>query len=155
MSDPHIHEAITTDGVTVRGAVHGQGPPLVFVHGSQGDGDLGWQPLLPHLTGRFTAHLPGRRGRGLTEDHPDHTLGRMVDDLIAYVDSVEVAPGVVGWSAGATSPMPSSSAGSRRPCWCCTDRPPGPSSAPPPGTSPTTSRTRGSRPSPAPGTPPR
>ncbi len=102
MSDPHIHEAITTDGVTVRGTVHGQGPPLVFVQGSLGDGDLDWQGLLPHLTGRFTGHLRSRRGRGLTEDHPDHTLGRMVDDLIAYVDSVEVAPGVVGWSAGAT-----------------------------------------------------
>jgi len=74
----------------------------VFVHGSLGDGDLDWEALLPHLTGRFTCHLPSRRGRGLTDDHPDHRLGRMVDDLITYVDSVEVAPGLVGWSAGAT-----------------------------------------------------
>jgi pimeloyl-ACP methyl ester carboxylesterase len=92
----------TTDGVVIGGTVHGQGPPLVFVHGSLGDGDLDWQALLPHLTGRFTCYLPSRRGRGLTADHPDHSLGRVVDDIIVYVDSIQGPTGLVGWSAGAT-----------------------------------------------------
>jgi pimeloyl-ACP methyl ester carboxylesterase len=102
MSIQRTHDVATTDGVTIRGTVHGQGPPLVFVHGSLGDGDLAWQALLPHLTGRFTCHLPSRRGRGFSDDHPDHSPGRVVNDIIAYVDSIEVPTGLVGWSAGAT-----------------------------------------------------
>jgi pimeloyl-ACP methyl ester carboxylesterase len=102
VSNQRSHEMTTTDGVVIGGTVHGQGPPLVFVHGSLGDGDLDWQALLPHLTGRFTCYLPSRRGRGLTADHPDHSLGRVVDDIIVYVDSIQGPTGLVGWSAGAT-----------------------------------------------------
>jgi pimeloyl-ACP methyl ester carboxylesterase len=102
VSNRRTHEVTTTDGVVIGGTVHGQGPPLVFVHGSLGDGDLDWQALLPHLTGRFTCHLPSRRGRGLTADHADHSLARHIDDIIAYVDSIEGPTGLVGWSAGAT-----------------------------------------------------
>ena len=101
MGNQRTHYVTTTDGVTIGGTVHGQGPPLVFVHGAVGDGDLDWQALLPHLTGRFTCHLPNYRGRGLSDDHPDLSFGRMVDDFIAYLDSLGQAAGVVGWSAGA------------------------------------------------------
>jgi pimeloyl-ACP methyl ester carboxylesterase len=102
MSNQRTHDVTTDDGVTIGAAVHGQGPSLVLIHGSQGDGDLDWQALLPHLTGRFTCYLPSRRGRGRTGDHPDHRLVRVVDDIVAYVDSIEGSPGLVGWSAGAT-----------------------------------------------------
>ena len=102
MSDHRTHHVTTTDGVTIGGVVHGRDSPLVFVHGSLGDGDLDWQALLAHLSDRFTCHLPSRRGRGLTGDHPDHRLARMVDDIRAYVDSIEGPTGLVGWSAGAT-----------------------------------------------------
>jgi pimeloyl-ACP methyl ester carboxylesterase len=96
-----IHRVTSTDGVTIGGTVHGQGPPLVFWHGAIGDGDLDWQALLPHLTGRFTCHLPSMRGRGLSGDHHDLSLGQRVDDVLAYVDSIGEATGLVGWSAGA------------------------------------------------------
>jgi pimeloyl-ACP methyl ester carboxylesterase len=102
MSAQRTHSVITTDDVTIVGTVHGQGPPLVFVHGSMGDGDIDWEALLPHLTERFACYLPSRRGRGLTGDDPDHSLGRMVTDIIAYVDSIGAPTGLVGWSAGAT-----------------------------------------------------
>jgi len=101
MSNQRTHYVTTTDGVTIGGTVHGQGPPLVFVHAGLGDGDLDWQPLLPHLTGRFTCHLPSQRGRGLSGDHPDLSFGRMVEDIITYVDSIEEPTGLVGWSEGA------------------------------------------------------
>jgi len=71
MSNQRSHYATTTDGVTIGGTVHGQGPPLVFVHGMMADGDTDWKALLPHLTGRFTCHLPSYRGRGLSGDHPE------------------------------------------------------------------------------------
>ncbi len=101
MSNQRTHYVTTTDGVTIGGTVHGQGFPLVFVHGIIGDGDLDWQALLPHLARRFTCHLPSYRGRGLSGNHPDLSPGRMADDVLAYVDSIEASTGLVGWSAGA------------------------------------------------------
>jgi pimeloyl-ACP methyl ester carboxylesterase len=95
------HHITTTDGVTIAGRVHGQGPPLVFLQGAMGDGDLDWQALLPYMTGRFTCHLPSMRGRGLSGDHPDLSLGRVIDDFLAYVDSIGQPTGLVGWSGGA------------------------------------------------------
>jgi pimeloyl-ACP methyl ester carboxylesterase len=96
------HHVTTTDDVTIGGTVHGHGRQLVFVHGVMGDGDIDWQPLLGYLTSRYTCHLPSLRGRGLSGDHPDHSTGRRVDDVLAYVDSLGEPTGLVGWSAGGT-----------------------------------------------------
>ena len=101
MSNQRTHYVTTTDGVTLGGTVHGQGRPLVFLHGIIGDGDLDWQALLPHLTGQFTCHLPSNRGRGLSGDHPDLSSGRMVEDVLTYIGSLGQPAGLVGWSAGA------------------------------------------------------
>ena len=101
MSSERSHSVTTTDGVTIGGRVHGEGSPLVFVHGMLADGDTDWQALLPHLTGRFTCYMPSYRGRGLSGDHPDLSPGRMVEDILAYVDSIEAPIGLVGWSSGA------------------------------------------------------
>ncbi|MBF8185227.1 alpha/beta hydrolase [Nonomuraea sp. K274] len=101
MKTQRTHYVTTTDGVTIGGTVHGQGRPLVFLHGGIGDGDIDWDRLLEHLTGRFTCHLPSMRGRGLSGDHPDLSPGRQVDDVLAYVDSIGGPTGLVGWSAGA------------------------------------------------------
>jgi pimeloyl-ACP methyl ester carboxylesterase len=100
MSNRRTHYVTTTDGVAIGGTVHGHGTPLVFLPGGIGDGDLDWHALLGHLTGRFTCYLPSLRGRGLSGDHPDLRLRRLVDDLVAYVDSIGEATGLVGWSAG-------------------------------------------------------
>ena len=101
MSTQRTHYVTTTDGVTIGATVHGQGPPLVFLHGMLGDGDIDWDPMVGHLTGRFTCHLPSQRGRGLSGDHPNLSYGRQLDDFLAYVDSIEAPTGLVGWSGGA------------------------------------------------------
>ena len=101
MSNQRTHYVTTSDGVTIGGTVHGEGPPLVFLQGAIGDCDLDWNRVVGHLTGRFTCHLPSLRGRGLSGDHPDLSLGRMVDDVLAYVDSLGEPTGLVGWSGGA------------------------------------------------------
>jgi pimeloyl-ACP methyl ester carboxylesterase len=100
MDEGRTHHTTTTDGITIAGSVHGQGPPLVFVHGILGDGDSDWQGLLPHVADRYTCHLPSTRGRGLSDDHPDHGRGRLVEDIVAYVDSLGEPTGMVGFSSG-------------------------------------------------------
>jgi pimeloyl-ACP methyl ester carboxylesterase len=102
MSNQRTHYVTTTDGVTIGGTVHGHGPPLVFLQGIIGDGDLDWNALLPHLTGRFTCYLPSMRGRGLSDDSSDLSIGRQANDILAYIDSIEAATGLVGWSGGAS-----------------------------------------------------
>ena len=89
MSNKRTHFVTTSDAVTIGATVAGQGPSLVFLQGIMGDGDLDWHSVLPHLTGRFTCHLPSLRGRGLSGDHPDLSIGRLVEDVLAYVDSIE------------------------------------------------------------------
>lgn len=102
MSDRRIHNVTTADGVTIGGTVHGQGPPLVFLQGVLGDGDIDWRTLVPHLIDRFTCLLPSMRGRGLSTDHLDLSLGRVIDDYLTYVESIGEPAGLVGWSGGAS-----------------------------------------------------
>ncbi|HEX2027891.1 MAG TPA: alpha/beta hydrolase [Nitriliruptorales bacterium] len=111
------HHVTTTDGVIIGATVHGQGPPLVFLHGMLGDGDIDWNRLVGHLTGRFTCHLPSQRGRGLSGDHPDLSYGRQVDDFLAYVDSIGEPTGLVGWSGGAWPVLARQRSPTRWPRW--------------------------------------
>src|SRR6266511_3846963 len=98
MSNQRTHYVTTTDGVTIGGTVHGQGPALVFLQGAVGDGDLDWQRVLAHLTDQYTCHLPSLRGRGLSGDHPDLSPSRIVEDFATYTDSIGEPVGLVGWS---------------------------------------------------------
>lgn len=101
MNNQRTHYVTTTDGVTIGGTVHGTGPALVFLQGIIGDSDLDWGATIGHLTDRFTCHLPSMRGRGLSGDHFDLGLDRLVADFVAYVESIGEPTGVVGWSGGA------------------------------------------------------
>lgn len=100
MDDGRTHEITTADGVTIAGTVTGQGPPLVFSPGGIGDAELDWQAMLPYLTDRFTCFTPSLRGRGLSGDHTSLGVHQLIDDLVAYVDSIAEPAGLVGWSAG-------------------------------------------------------
>jgi pimeloyl-ACP methyl ester carboxylesterase len=102
MSSQRTHYVTTTDGVTIGATVHGQGPTLVFLQGAVGDGDIDWNRVVEHLTGRFTCHLPSMRGRGLSSDHPDLSVRRQIDDALTYIDSIGEPIGLVGWSGGAS-----------------------------------------------------
>lgn len=97
-----IHRATSDDGTQIAGSVQGRGPPLVLVHGGLDDGELSWGRILPFLTERFTCYVPSTRGRGLSEDHPDHRPERHVEDLTTYVDSIGEPVGLVGHSIGGT-----------------------------------------------------
>jgi len=100
MNSQRTHYVTTTDGVTIGATVQGQGPPLVLLQGAVGDGDIDWNRVVEHLTGRFTCHLPSLRGRGLSGDHPNLHSSRILEDFATYVDSIGEAAGLVGWSGG-------------------------------------------------------
>lgn len=102
MDTDRIHRAISHDGTQIAGRVHGQGPPLVLVPGGPADGETGWPALLPLLTDRFTCFAINTRGRALSDDHPDHSRERLVEDVVAFVESIGDAVMLFGHSAGGT-----------------------------------------------------
>lgn len=98
MTHERIQQAVSADGTQIAGRVRGRGPALVLVHGGIGDGEVAWEALLPHLTNRFTCYLPSTRGRGLSNDNPDHSPPRLVEDVTAFVESIGEPVSLVGWS---------------------------------------------------------
>jgi len=100
MADDRIHRAISADGTEIAGRVHGHGPPLILVHGAPHDGDIAWEALVPYLTDGYTCYLPSTRGRGLSDDNPDHSPPRLQEDVNAFVDSIGEPVCLVSWSAG-------------------------------------------------------
>lgn len=97
-----IHRAVSNDGTEIAGVVHGQGPPLVLVHGATEDGDLGWTPMLPFLAEDFTCYLMSTRGRGLSGISADLAPKRLLEDVVSFVNSIGEPVMVLGESDGAT-----------------------------------------------------
>jgi pimeloyl-ACP methyl ester carboxylesterase len=104
MESGRIHRATSDDGTEIAGRVHGAGPPLLLVHGGAGNGEFSWRFLLPFLAGRFTCYAMSTRGRGLSAapSPPDHTIGRLVDDVVAFAESIGRPVAAVGHSSSLT-----------------------------------------------------
>jgi pimeloyl-ACP methyl ester carboxylesterase len=100
MTDERVHRVVSADGTRIAGRVQGKGPPLVLVHGAPHDGDIAWEAMIPFLARKFTCFLPSLRGRGLSEDGPDHSPPRLQEDVQAFVESVGEPVYLGGWSAG-------------------------------------------------------
>lgn len=99
MSTDRIHRTVSHDGTEIAGRVHGQGPPLVFIASALGDDRTSWAELVPMLSDRFTCHVMSTRGRGLSDDSPDHSRERLLEDITAFVDSIDAPVGLVGHSS--------------------------------------------------------
>lgn len=100
--DFQIHRTVSNDGTEISGTVHGQGPPIVFVHGAMDDGTLQWMPAVPYLADRFTCHVMSVRNRGHSGHSEDVSPPRLVEDVAAYASSVGEPVGLVGLSLGGT-----------------------------------------------------
>jgi pimeloyl-ACP methyl ester carboxylesterase len=81
---------------------HGQGDPLVLLHGGLADARF-FAPNLPALAEHFHLYTPERRGHGHTPDvEGPITYQLMTDDTIAFLDTVVGQPAdLVGHSDGA------------------------------------------------------
>jgi len=81
---------------------HGQGEPLVLMHGGLVDARF-FDGNIPALAGHFHVYTPERRGHGHTPDvEGPITYDLMTDDTIAFLDAVIGGPAhLVGHSDGA------------------------------------------------------
>jgi pimeloyl-ACP methyl ester carboxylesterase len=101
MIEERVHRTTSKDGTNIVGRVHGQGPPLVLVHGALADGETAWTSLLPHLTDHYRCYTPSVRGRGLSDPSEDLSPARLVEDVTSFVESLGERAGLVGLSSGA------------------------------------------------------
>lgn len=82
--------------------VHGDGTPLVLLHGGLSD-SRDFDGFLDSLAGHFRVYRTDRRGHGRTADVDGPITAQvMADDLIAFLDRVVGEPArLIGYSAGA------------------------------------------------------
>jgi pimeloyl-ACP methyl ester carboxylesterase len=97
MNTERIHTTVSADGTEIVGHVVGEGPPIVLLPAGPGDSQTCWQFVVPYLSERFTCYLVNTRGRGLSADAPDHAPGRLVEDIVAFAESIGERVGLVGW----------------------------------------------------------
>jgi 3-oxoadipate enol-lactonase len=102
-------ERVPVDGVDLFCAVHGDGPPLVFLHGFSGN-HLSWWQQVPAFEDSYRCLAPDQREFGLSADAPGGPgASAFVDDLEAVVERVcgdadrvaLVGHSMSGWTAAA------------------------------------------------------
>ena len=96
-NEERIHRTTTDDGTEIAGHVYGEGPALVFVPSPLGT-EANWEPLVPFLDDQFTCYTMSLRGRGPSEDHPDQSTERHVQDVVAFAESIGEPVTLVGVS---------------------------------------------------------
>jgi pimeloyl-ACP methyl ester carboxylesterase len=69
---------------------HGQGEPLVLVHGTGGSHEL-WDPLVGDFARHFTLILPDPRGTGQTDKPVEETwpMALLAGDLAGLLDALD------------------------------------------------------------------
>ena len=90
----------SADGTTLAIRRSGEGPPIVLVHGANGDLDT-FALIEGLLAERHSVWVYSRRGRGGSSDGSDYTLGREVEDVFAVLDAAGGNAHLLGHSGGA------------------------------------------------------
>ena len=89
----------SADGTRIAYERHGEGPPLVLLHGDSTGGQY-WARIAPRFADDHTVLVPDRRGRGDSGDREAYGLEREIADARAVIDAVEGEPVLFGHSFG-------------------------------------------------------
>jgi pimeloyl-ACP methyl ester carboxylesterase len=89
------------NGIRMYYEIHGNGPPLLLIHGGAGNG-LQFEKQIPDLAGRYRCIVPDCCAQGCTTDRPGPlTYHAMAEDMIALLDRLHLGRvDVIGWSDG-------------------------------------------------------
>ena len=91
------------DGTPIAVFSHGEGPPVVLMHGAAADHTT-FRVVGPRFAERYAVHEVDRRGRGASGDGPAYAIEREYEDLAAVAEALAgesgVPVGVVGHSFG-------------------------------------------------------
>lgn len=100
--------SFTTSGLSLAYEVHGEGPPVLLIHGFASSGKVNWIDTgwVETLTGaRYQAITLDNRGHGQSEKPHDPDLyfpDQMAEDAIALMDHLGISQAaVIGYSMGA------------------------------------------------------
>jgi 2-hydroxy-6-oxonona-2,4-dienedioate hydrolase len=99
--DYSLH-TVDAGGVATRALVAGEGPDVVFLHGTSGHLEAFSRNFVPHVTAGFRCHAIDMLGHGYTAK-PSYTyeIPRYVEHLVAYLDAAGIgAAHLVGESLG-------------------------------------------------------
>ena len=78
--------------------IHGQGYPVVFLHGFAGTVNM-WQPQMPVLSQQYRFIVYDARGHGQSESPPDieqYSADIVVEDLFQLLTNLAIEKAVVG-----------------------------------------------------------
>ena len=103
---PYDHNPAAGKFYDIRGfkmytEVYGSGPPLLMIHGNNGDMSA-FSKNVPYFATHFKVILADSRSQGRSPD-PDHnlTFEMMADDYAALLDAMNIPSAyVIGWSDG-------------------------------------------------------
>lgn len=87
------------DGTRIAIERHGDGHPVVLVHGTSGSRES-WWAVAPRLAETNTVVAFDRRGRGDSGDAAEYDLAHEIDDVTAVLDAVDGTPTLFGHSFG-------------------------------------------------------
>jgi len=95
--------AASINGIRIHYAIHGEGPPVILLHGGLANADY-WGNQVPGLAADHTVILMDSRGHGRSTRDEARPYGYdlMADDVIGLMDYLKIAKAdIVGWSDGA------------------------------------------------------
>lgn len=94
-------ERVTVNGTTIAYTLHGEGEPLLLIHGAQCS-SVEWKPQIEALAAHFRLIVPDVRGHGASAQTADpYSMELFADDLAALLDALGVESAhVLGHSMG-------------------------------------------------------
>jgi pimeloyl-ACP methyl ester carboxylesterase len=92
---------VEVNGLNMYNEVHGDGRPMVLLHGGLGSGEM-FGPILPTLSERHRVIVPDLQAHGRTADiDRPIDIRLMADDIAALIEHLEIQqPDIVGYSLG-------------------------------------------------------